>query len=164
VWLIAGVLALTVTAIAVAALTGFGGSGPSKSPTASTPAPSILTGPVHPTTFGQARTAVVALYRVHPAVSRASFSDVVYPPAARDKVLRVCHTGGPEKTSSALESSRVLACAPLIFFFYSYGRHASVPEAVNAARTLYWYAITANRQPFDAGPGLTRLLVNWGVS
>jgi hypothetical protein len=123
-----------------------------------------LTGPVQPTTFVQARDALVALYRSHPAVSHASFNDVVYPATARDKVLGVCRSGGPEKSASALESSRVLACAPLIFFFYSYGRHASVPESVAAARTLYWYAVTANRKPFDAAPGLTRLLVSWGVS
>ena len=114
--------------------------------------------------FAQARAAVLALYRSYPAVRDASFDDVAYTTATRDKVLRVCHSGGPEKSASALESARVLACAPLIFFFYSYGRHASVPQAVNAARTLYWYAVTANRVPVDAGPGLTRLLASWGVS
>ena len=150
--------------MAVAALAAFSGLGASSSPTASVPAPSILTGPVQPTTFVQARAAVLSLYRSHPAVSRASFNDVDYTTATRDKVLRVCHSGGPEKSAGALESSRVLACAPLIFFFYSYGRHSSAPEGVDVARTLYWYAVTANRKPFDAGPGLTRLLVSWGVS
>ena len=162
--LISGVLVVSLIVMAVAALAAFGGSGTSSSPTASVPAPTILTGPVRPTTFAQARAAVLALYRSHPAVSRASFSEVEYTTATRDKVLRVCHSGGPERSASALESARVLACAPLIFFFYSYGRHASAPEAVSAARTLYWYAVTANRRPVDAGPGLTRLLVSWGVS
>ncbi len=67
-----------------------------------------------------------------------------------------------EVRECASESARVLACAPLIFFFYSYGRRAAVPEGVDVARTLYWYAVTANRKAFDAGPGLTRLLVSWG--
>lgn len=159
-----GVLALALAAVAVGAVAAFGGFSGSSSPTASAPAPTILTGPVRPTTFGHARAAVMALYRSHPAVARASFNDVVYTTATRDTVLRVCHSGGPEKSASALESARVLACAPLIFFYYSYGRQASVPEAVDAARTLYWYAVTANRKPIDAGPGLTRLLVSWGVS
>ena len=119
---------------------------------------------MRPATFVQARAAVLAVYQSHPAVSRASFNDVEYSTAARDKVLRVCHAGGAEESAIARESTRVLACAPLIFFFYSYGRHASVPEALDAARTLYWYAVTANREPFDAGPGLNRLLVSWGVS
>lgn len=159
-----GVLVLILMALAIAALAAFGGLGRSSSPTASVPAPSILTGPVRPTRFVQARSAVLALYRSHPGVSRASFNDVDYTTATRDKVLGVCHSGGPEKSVSALESARVLACAPLIFFFYSYGRHASVPEAVDVARKLYWYAVTANRKPVDAGPGLTRLLGSWGVS
>jgi hypothetical protein len=162
--LISVVLVLSLIVMAVAALAAFGGLGASSSPTASVPAPSILAGPVRPTTFVQARAAVLALYRSHPAVGRASFNDVSYTTATRDKVLGVCHSGGPEKSASALESARVLACAPLIFFFYSYGRHASVSEAVDAARTLYWYAVTANQRPFGAGPGLTRLLVSWGVS
>jgi hypothetical protein len=159
-----GVLVLTLMAVAIAALAAFGGLGASSSPTASVPAPSILTAPVRPATFVQARAAVLALYRSHRAVSRASFNDVEYTIATRDKVLRVCHSGGPETSASALESARVLACAPLIFFFYSYGRHASVPEAVDVARKLYWYAVTANREPVEAGPGLTRLLASWGVS
>lgn len=162
--LISGVLIVSLIVMAVAALAAFSGLGASSSPTASVPAPSILTGPVRPTTFVQARAAVLSLYRSHPAVSRASFNDVDYTTATRDKVLRVCHSGGPEKSAGALESSRVLACAPLIFFFYSYGRHSSAPEGVDVARTLYWYAVTANRKPFDAGPGLTRLLASWGVS
>lgn len=162
--LISGVLVVSLIVMAVAALAAFSGLGASSSPTASVPAPSILTGPVRPTTFVQARAALFALYRSHPAVSRASFNDVDYTTATRDKVLRVCHSGGPEKSAGALESSRVLACAPLIFFFYSYGRHSSAPEGVDVARTLYWYAVTANRKPFDAGPGLTRLLASWGVS
>lgn len=160
----AGVLVLALAAVAIGALAAFGRTGTSNPRTSSVPAPSILSEQVQPTTFAQARAAVLALYRSHPGVRGASFSNVEYTPATRDKVLRVCHSGGPEKSASALESARVLACAPLIFFFYSYGRHAAVPQAVTVARTLYWYAVTANRKPVDAGPGLTRLLVSWGVS
>jgi hypothetical protein len=162
--LISGVLVLILLVVAVGALAAFGGLEASSSPTTSARARSILTGPVRPTTFVQARAAVLALYRSHPGVSRASFNNVDYSGATRNKVLSVCHSGGPERSASALESTRVLACAPLIFFFYSYGRRASVPEATDVARTLYRYAVTANREPFDAGPGLTRLLVSWGVS
>jgi hypothetical protein len=162
--LLVGVLAVALVAVAVGALAAFGDTGRSNPPTASAPAPGILSESVEPTSFAQARAAVLALYRSHPAVSGASFNDVDYTTASRDKVLSVCHSGGPEKSASALESARVLACAPLIFFFYSYGRHAGVPQAVTVARTLYWYAVTANRKPVDAGPGLTRLLVSWGVS
>jgi hypothetical protein len=164
VWLTCG-LVLTSIALATAAMGLSGASSPHPaSIPASVPAPSILAGPVRPATFVQARAAVLMLYRAHPAVSRASFSEVDYTAATRDKVLGVCHSGGPETSASARESARVLACAPLIFFFYSYGRHAAVPEAIDVARTLYWYAVTANRRPVDAGPGLTRLLASWGMS
>jgi hypothetical protein len=128
------------------------------------PPPTILAAPVQVRTFAQVERAVRHLYRTHPSIVKFMIQDVEYTPATRDRVLAVCHRGGPEKTASALESTRVLACAPLIFFFYSYGRDASVPDAVAVARTLYWYAVTANRKPFDAGPGLTRLLVSWGIS
>ena len=162
--LITAVLVLALVAMAATAVVAIRSLGASSAPSVSVSAPTILRAPVRPTTFVQAQAAIRALYRAHPAVGHASFDDVDYTAATRDKVLGVCHSGGPERSASALESARVLACAPLIFFFYSYGRQASVPQAVQAARTLYWYAVSANRKPLDAGPGLTRLLAGWGVS
>ncbi len=141
-----------------------GGSTTSPEPSRQDPPPTILTAPVQPTTFAQARAAVLALYRSHRAIATFTVKDVEYTPATRDKVLRVCHEAGPEKAAGTRESVRVLACAPLIFFFYSYGRHASVPEAVGVAERLYWYAVTSNRAPYQVGPGLTRLLRSWGVA
>jgi len=96
-WLVAAV-------IAAAALAGCGGSSVSSSSSASVLPPSILTAPVQPTTFGQARSAVRALYRSHPGVAKATFNDVDYTSGTRDKVLSVCHTGGPE--SRRVRSSR----------------------------------------------------------
>jgi hypothetical protein len=60
-----------------------------------------------------------------------------------------------------LESSRVLASAPLIFFFYSYGVRSSAAESVD--RKLYWYAVTHNRRPYDSRRILTPLLRRWGI-
>jgi hypothetical protein len=34
-----------------------------------------------------------------------------------------------------------MACAPLIFFFNYYGQQKSVPESIDIARQLYWYAL-----------------------
>ena len=107
---------------------------------------------------------MVAVYRSHPAIRKFSVKDVEYTSATRDKVLGVCHNGGAEKSASSLESARVLACAPLIYYLYEYGRTARAPDAVDAARKLYWYAVVSNRTPFQAGPGLSRLLVSWGVA
>jgi hypothetical protein len=161
-----GSLAAFLAAVAAAtiALAGCGSSAPSAAAPRQDPAPTILAGPVESTTFAQARTAVLALYRSHPTVKTFTYKDVDYTAATRNKVLAVCHRGGPEKSARSLESTRVLACAPLIFFYYSYGRQASVADAVNAARKLYWYAVTSNRAPFPAGPGLERLLLSWGVA
>jgi hypothetical protein len=119
---------------------------------------------VRSTTFAQAREALLALYASHPAIRAFTVKDVEYTPATRDKVLRVCHMGGPETSARALESARVLACAPLIYYFYSYGRSASVPDAIDVAQKLYWYAVTANHHPYAAQPGLTSLLRSWGIT
>lgn len=150
--------------VASIGLAGCGGAKTSATPTGRDQPPTILKTPVQSMTFAQARTAVLALYRSHRAISTFTVRDVEYTPATRDRVLSVCHEAGPEKSAGARESARVLACAPLIFFFYSYGRQASVPEAVGVARRLYWYAVTNNRKPYQAGPGLTRLLRSWGVT
>jgi hypothetical protein len=141
--------------------------GPSAAPApsaAQAPPATILSEPVVPTTFAQVRAAALAVYRSHPAIAKFTAKDVQYTSKTRNKVLDVCHRGGPEKSAHSLESTRVLACAPLIYFFYSYGRSASAPDALAAARRLYWYAVTANRKPFQAGPGLSRLLLSWGVA
>lgn len=133
------------------------GSAPAKPAT-------ILSEPVEPTTFAQARAAMVAVYRSHPTIRKFTVRDVEYTSATRDKVLGVCHKGGAENSASSLESARVLACAPLIYYLYEYGRTTRAPDAVDAARKLYWYAVVSNRKPFQAGAGLSRLLVSWGVA
>jgi hypothetical protein len=78
-------------------------------------------------------------------------------------VLAVCRSGGPEKDAAALESAKIAGCAPLVFFFYSYGRRRSVPESVDVARKVYWYAVTNVRGPFDARATLDGLLRSWGI-
>ena len=83
--LISGSLGLALMAVAILALAVFGGSGASRSAAAHASGPSILTGSIQPTTFGQARVEVLALYRSHPAVTGASFDDVDYTAATRDK-------------------------------------------------------------------------------
>ena len=123
------------------------GSAPAKPAT-------ILSEPVEPTTFAQARAAMVAVYRSHPTIRKFTVRDVEYTSATRDKVLGVCHKGGAEKSASSLESARVLACAPLIYYLYEYGRSARAPDAVDAARKLYWYAVVLQPQavPGWSGP------------
>jgi hypothetical protein len=49
----------------------------------------------------------------------------------------------------------------LIFFFYRYGRTASVPDSVAMAGQLYWYAVTHIDGPIDARTSLNELLHSW---
>ena len=152
-----------VAATVAASLTGCGSSKSSAVSTASDSRPSILTAPVQSVTFAAVERTVQDLYRTHPGIGRFSVQDVEYTTATRDKVLKVCREGGPEKSAAALESARVLACAPLIFFFYSYGRMRSVPASIAVAQKLYWYAVASNERPHAAQPGVTSLLRKWGV-
>jgi hypothetical protein len=89
--------------------------------------------------------------------------DVEYSPATRNKVLDICHRGGLELNRAALESSRIAGCAPLIFFFYNYGRQKSAPDAVAVARKIYWYAVENIEGPFNARATLDALLRTWAV-
>jgi hypothetical protein len=114
-------------------------------------------------TFAELRRSIDRLYRRHPSILSFVARDVEYTPRTRDKVLRVCREGGPERDPAALESTRIAGCAPLVFFFYRYGRRSSVPESVDVARDLYWYAVTSIRGPYDPARALSALLRGWGV-
>ena len=126
-------------------------------------APSVLRSPPQAVTFDEVARAIDRLYRARPGIRSFVVRDVEYSPPTRDKVLRVCREGGIELDRAALESSRIAGCAPLVFFFYSYGRRRSAPESVAVAQKLYWYAARSIRGPFDARASLSALLRSWGV-
>jgi hypothetical protein len=123
----------------------------------------ILTGSPQNVAFSEVRSDVDALYRSHPGVALFTVRHVAYTPAARDRVLGVCRNGGAALDAQQLETSRIEACAPLIFFFDRYGRQASAADATDLARKLYWYAATSVTGPFDARGTLRALLRSWGV-
>jgi hypothetical protein len=149
--------AVTVAAAALlaAASAGCGGTSANSDKT-------ILDGGAENVSIGEVRRAIDDLYREHPAIRAYVARDVRYTPTTRDKVVRVCRRGGPQKDSRERESSRIFGCAPLIFFFYRYGRESAVPQAVELARKLYWYAASI-KEPYDAQPVLSSLLKTWGV-
>ena len=158
---LSGALAIAVTAVCLA---GCGGNGSTPAAqTKATDAASILSGPPETVTFGEVAAAIARLYRRRPGVGTYAVRDVRYNPATRDKVLDICHRGGLELDRAALESSRIAGCAPLIFFFSSYGREKDAPEATALARKLYWYAVGSIRGPFDARATLDALLRTWSV-
>jgi hypothetical protein len=123
---------------------------------------SILGDAVQPVSYVQLRSDIDVLYRDHPDVGRYAVRQVEYTPTTRDKVLRVCHLGAQARTAQQKEATRVYACAPLIFFFYRYGREHSVPSAVQLAQRLYWYGARVTG-PFDAQTALEDILHRWGV-
>jgi hypothetical protein len=57
----------------------------------------------------------------------------------------------------------LLACAPLIFFLYSFGRTASSQTAFKLAGELYTYAVTEAPGPLDGASVLGGTLRSWGI-
>jgi hypothetical protein len=111
-----------------------------------------------------------ALYRDHPGVSSFTVQDVQYTASSRAAVLRACAgsdaaraAAGAGAASQTVESQRLLACAPLIFFYYSYGREVSVPDSIALAHELYSYAVTNIAGPMNAAAALGELLRSWGL-
>jgi hypothetical protein len=157
-------LGLLAAAALVAASAGCGGGGSAASTTTTTAAPpSVLGSTARAVTFANLRTAIDRLYAEQPGIRTFVARDVEYSPKTRDKVLDVCRRGGPETDASARESSKIAGCAPLVFFFYSYGHAKSAPQSIDVARQVYWYAATNIRGPFDARTALTTLLRSWGI-
>ncbi len=124
----------------------------------------ILSGKVQKISFDEVKKSVDELYSHHPDINSYSIKNVYYNNETRDKVLTICNKGSAlNSTQYELETQKVMACAPLIFFFYSYGEEKSVPEATQAAQKLYWYAMTDNPSLGDSPKAFTALLQGWGI-
>jgi len=109
----------------------------------------------------QVRSAISSLYASHPDIASFTVQHVSYTASSRDTVVRECTSGGPAAGSQNAETGQVIACAPLIFFFYSYGMQASVPAAVTVAGELYWYAVTHITGAASARTSLDEVLSSW---
>ncbi len=150
----ASTLLLIGVCILLASLTACGGT--------STPAAgSILDSTTQAPTLDQVKQAIDDLYTHHPDINSFIVQSVTYTPQTRDKVLKICSEGGLVDTAQELETQKVMACAPLIFFFNYYGQQKSVPESVSVARLLYWYALVGKSD--DSKKVLTDLLRSWGI-
>ena len=156
-------LLLAAGLVAVAA--GCAGDKKAASPPTTTPAAtaeSLFVGTTGPVDYAVVRETIRQLYVRHPEVRSFVSRDVFYTPETRDKVLTVCRRGGPTVNPRERETSRVFGCAPLIFFFYSFGKRKHVTESTDVARSLYVYA-AGIPGPYDAQPQLASLLRSWGV-
>jgi hypothetical protein len=149
----AAALALAVTGAAAVAAAGCAGAG--------APAPGDVFRTRQQVSLQQVNQAIDAVYRGHPGIATFAAEDVQYTPQSRDAVLRTCTSGAGAGGAQTAESGRLIACAPLIFFLYRYGRQASVPAAVTAAGDQYWYAVTHISGPVNAQTSLDALLHGW---
>jgi len=115
----------------------------------------------HRVSLQQLNSEVAALYSGHPGLASFDVQDVAYSTKSRQAVLRECTTPGATAGSQDSETGQVVACAPLIFYYYSYGKQASVPAAVTVAGDLYWYAVDHVTGPVSAQASLNELLQGW---
>ncbi len=122
---------------------------------------SILDSPAQTPTIDQIKQAIDDLYTQHPEVNSFAVQAVTYNPTTRDKVLKICSEGGLAANEQEREAQKVMACAPLIFFFNYYGQQKSVPESIDLARQLYWYAVAGKSD--NSKKVLTDLLTSWGI-
>ena len=127
---------------------------------------SILRGRVHAMSFSRVHRAVDELYRRSPGIRGYTSPDgLQYSAHARNVVLGDCRRGSPlARTIQELESSKALACLPLIIYYYSYGTHRSVHESVRVARDIYWFAAMELRHPENMVPAMRRYLRAEGVT
>jgi len=124
----------------------------------------ILSAKVEAVTFDQVTQAVDDLYRRHPDVVDFSIKSVYYNHETRDKVLKICSQGSAlSSTQSEREQEKVMACAPLIFFYYNYGEQQSIPEAIEVAQKIYWFAATDNPSLGPEPEALKAMLQGWGI-
>jgi len=147
--LIAGLLLLVSPFSLAGCASGSGGNGAS----GATASVNVFT-TRHQVSLGQVTAEVSALYSGHPDLASFSVQDVTYTTKSRETVLRECTTPGSE-------TGQLVACAPLIFYFYHYGQQASVPTAVTLAGDLYWYAVDHITGPASAQVSLNELLQGW---
>jgi hypothetical protein len=132
--------------------------------TASTAAPSpVLGSSLANVSLSQVQSAIDNLYRAHPGIASFVVQDVEYPTQSRDVVLKACTKAQGPSVSQADETGQLLACAPLVFFLYSYGREKSVAAALQAANELYSYVTTHTTGPASPETVLGGVLRSWGL-
>ena len=133
------------------------------------PAPATATASAEPlvanapqATRSEIERKLAALYRERPTISSYVVQDVTYTQESLGAVLQKCTTAGSAVTAQT-QSSVLLACAPPIFFLYSFAKQHSVPAALDLADMIYSYAITNIEGPESSPTILAGTLRDWGV-
>ena len=131
----------------------------------SAPQPAPVLGGTSPNvSLSQVESAIDDLYTTHPGIASFTVQDVEYTPKSSDVVLKACTKAQVPSPSQADETARLLACAPLVFFLFSYGQEKSVPAAVRVANELYYYAISHTTGPSSPEMVLGGVLRSWGLT
>ncbi len=106
---------------------------------------------------------ITTLYRTHPDLGSYVVEGTSYTPGLRRSVFRACTRSGTAEMSSSAQESRLDACAPLIFYFYSYGNRRNVAAATKLANDLFSYGADVVHGPLDSAATLAGVLRAWGV-
>ncbi len=164
------------------AVSGCGGASANDPPTHSTTEPAVRTAAVAGTAppassasgpalaIGSRSASAAALgrnidrlYQSHPQLSTYVVQGTTYTTHSRHVVFRACTAGGDAATSEEIESGRLVACAPLIFYLYSYGTQRNTAAAIGVADQLFTFVAHDIRGPIDATSELAGLLRAWGI-
>jgi hypothetical protein len=139
------------------------GSSPTTAPTTAAKAQPYTLSAADPTATPRAiHSMLVTLYATYPSIESFVVEDVTYTSTSLGVVLGKCTAGGTGTTAQA-QSSRLLACAPLIFFLFSFAEQHHVPAALEVADMIYSYAIMNIGGPDSSVAVLGGALRDWGV-
>ncbi len=106
---------------------------------------------------------IANLYRAHPHLSSYVVQNTGYTAHSRQVVFSACTSGGAAEMNVNAQTSRLDACAPLIFYFYHYGTQGKVPAATKLANDLFSYASDDVHGSLDSEGTLASVLRSWGI-
>jgi hypothetical protein len=104
------------------------------------------------------------LYSDQPALKSYVAQGTTYTTHSRNVVFHACTLSGAGATSEEVQSGRLDACAPLIFYLYSFGASHHASQAISAADALFSFAADDVDGPIDSTSDLATLLRSWGLT
>jgi hypothetical protein len=103
---------------------------------------------------------IALLWAGEPGLHSYGVQDVEYTRASLGRVTRACTAAGG---GGSIGAQQVLACAPLVYFFYSYGTAYAAPKAVAVADRIYSFAVQRSETSSPPAAALEAILRGWGV-
>jgi hypothetical protein len=103
------------------------------------------------------------VYSTHADLGAYVVQGTTYTKHSRQVVFKACTEGGTANMTENAQSERLDACAPMIFYFHSYGVARNAPDALKLADHLFTYAVDEIHGPLNSETTLTSLLRSWGI-